>query len=75
MNYFKAGFAGSMGSLAAMAVFGAVVMLGILLLMASKPKPEENKPRNTVLMVLGIALIVVGCLPFAPFIGLDALFN
>jgi len=72
-NSFKAGFAGSLGSLAAMAIFGALVVLGIVLLKASAPKPAENKPRNTVLMVLGIILIVVGCLPFAPLLGLDAL--
>lgn len=72
-NAFKQGFGGTLGSLSAMAIFGLLVVLGIWLVMSSRAKPEVGKETNTPLMILGIVLVVVGSLPFAPFLGIQML--
>ena len=72
-NAFKEGFGGTLGSLAAMSIFGLLVILGLWLVMSSRANPEKGKERNTPLMILGIVLIVVGSLPFAPFLGIQML--
>lgn len=74
-NAFKEGFGGTLGSLSAMSIFGLVIVLGIWLVMRSRAKPESGKERNTPLMVIGIILVVVGSLPFAPLLGLQMLPN
>jgi hypothetical protein len=72
-NAFKEGFGGTLGSLSAMAIFGVLVVLGIWLVMSSRAKPQDGKQRNTPLMILGIVLVVVGSLPFAPLLGIQML--
>ena len=74
-NSFKAGFGGTLGSLGAMSVFGILVVIGIWLVMTSKADPSKGKERNTLLLGLGVGLIIIGSLPFAPLLGLDALGN
>jgi hypothetical protein len=72
-NSFKEGFGGTLGSFSAMAIFGLVVVIGIVLIM--KARAQENKPRNTPLMMTGIVLLVLGSLPFAPLVGISILPN
>jgi hypothetical protein len=72
-NAFKEGFGGTLGSLSAMAIFGLLVVLGLWLVMTSRAKPDVGKERNTSLMILGIVLVVVGSLPFAPLLGIQML--
>ena len=72
-NSMKAGFGGTLGSLGAMSVFGILVVVGIWLVMSSKADPQQGKERNNLRLGLGVALIIIGSLPFAPLLGLDAL--
>lgn len=73
VNGVKSGFSSSIGSLGAMAVFGLFILIGIWLLMVSRADPKTGKQKNTPLMVLAIAFLVIGSLPFLPLLGIQVL--
>lgn len=73
INGIKSGFASSLGSLGAMAVFGLFIVLGIWLFVTSRADPKTGKEKNTPLMVLGIVFLVIGSLPFLPLLGIQVL--
>lgn len=70
---FAFGFQSTLGSFAASAIAGIVVMIGILLIV--KSKDPETEERNTVMFSLGIAMVIVGALPFLPIFGLSLLLD
>ena len=72
-NAFFQGFGGTLGSFAAMALFGVLVMIGIALVYFARADPKTDKERNTPLLVTGVILIVLGSLPLAPVLGIQAL--
>lgn len=63
----KAGFGGMVG----IAAWGLIVLVGIVLMLANR-EPAQDGGRRA-LFWAGVALVVVGSLPFLPLLGVQML--
>jgi len=64
MNAAKAGFGGVIG----VAAWGLIVLAGIVLMLANR----GNEQRRALFWV-GVALVVIGSLPYLPLLGIQLL--
>jgi type II secretory pathway component PulF len=74
-NAATVGFGATLGSYGATALFGIIMLLGVLLYRSAEPDPAQNREENMALKIAGIGLIVVGSIPVLPLLGIHMLFH
>lgn len=72
-DYLKFGFLSTLGGMGVYVLMGLCALSGILLIIGSKKKDEEEP--NKTMFIIGAILLVLAALPFLPMIGLSFLFD